>query len=457
PCVAAPRLVGAIHGVVDGGLDEPVVGEPERVGDLVAVAAARGGVGVLGDGLAGGVASELPVHGAVERRHHRLQLAHQGRQVRHALATGTAGEPAEELLERRALERVLGFVALAVGHGSTVLAPRWVDPSRLTRARARRSYRGSRGDPALARAAGGRDGADRRLGRVGRASGGARRHPHRDRPRPVRRGRPAPLERPGPPAARAAGADPRGRPQHRRRRTPLAPAGPRPAAPLGLTVPTPLHPARSAGTARAAPGGRRVGGQWEGDPMARRTVSGIIAACLLVVLVIVAAVLPVPYVTFSPGPTVDVLAEFDGEEIVDISGTKTYRDDGALRLTTVSVTGPTQRLSIFQALGAWWDRDRALYPRDAIYPDGQTDEEVRRQSSVQMVSSQDTAVAVALRELGHDLEPTVEVFDVAGGGAADGVLQVRDQIVSVNGTAITDTASVSKLVRAVGVGGDRKS
>lgn len=187
--------------------------------------------------------------------------------------------------------------------------------------------------------------------------------------------------------------------------------------------------------------------------MARRTVSGIIAACLLVVLVIVAAVLPVPYVTFSPGPTVDVLAEFDGEEIVDISGTKTYRDDGALRLTTVSVTGPTQRLSIFQALGAWWDRDRALYPRDAIYPDGQTDEEVRRQSSVQMVSSQDTAVAVALRELGHDLEPTVEVFDVAGGGAADGVLQVRDQIVSVNGTAITDTASVSKLVRAVGVGG----
>ena len=68
--------------------------------------------------------------------------------------------------------------------------------------------------------------------------------------------------------------------------------------------------------------------------MARGTVSGIIAACLLVALVIVAAVLPVPYVTFSPGPTVDVLADFDGEEIVEISGAKTYRDDGALRLAT---------------------------------------------------------------------------------------------------------------------------
>ena len=187
--------------------------------------------------------------------------------------------------------------------------------------------------------------------------------------------------------------------------------------------------------------------------MARRTVSGIIASCLLVALVVVAAMLPVPYVTFSPGPTVDVLASVNGEEIVDVSGTKTYRDDGGLRLTTVSVTGPTQEIGLFQALSAWWDRDRAIYPRDAIYPEGQTDEEVRRQSSVQMVSSQDTAVAVALQELGYDLDPTIEVFDVAGGGAADGVLQVRDQIVSVDGTTITDTASVSEAIQEVGVGG----
>ncbi len=41
--------------------------------------------------------------------------------------------------------------------------------------------------------------------------------------------------------------------------------------------------------------------------MTRRTIAGIIASSLLVAMVVVAVALPVPYVTFSPGPTVDVL------------------------------------------------------------------------------------------------------------------------------------------------------
>lgn len=187
--------------------------------------------------------------------------------------------------------------------------------------------------------------------------------------------------------------------------------------------------------------------------MTRRTIAGIIASSLLVAMVVVAVALPVPYVTFSPGPTVDVLGEADGQEIVDISGTQTYRDGGEMRLTTVSVTGPQQRITLLQALGAWFDGDRAIFPRDAVYPEGTTDEEARRQSSVQMVSSQDTAVAVALQELGYELDPVIEVFDVAGGGAADGVLQVRDQILSVGGQEITDSASVSAAVQEAGVGG----
>ncbi|MDP3968046.1 MAG: PDZ domain-containing protein [Nocardioides sp.] len=186
--------------------------------------------------------------------------------------------------------------------------------------------------------------------------------------------------------------------------------------------------------------------------MTRRTVTGIVASVLLVALVAVAAVLPVPYVTFSPGPTVDVLAEFDGEEIVMVSGEQTYRGDGELRLTTVSVTGPTQEITLVQALSAWWDGTRAIYPRDAVYPDGSTADQVRRESSVQMVSSQDTAVAVALQELGFDLPRVVEVFDVADGGPASGALEVGDQVVRVNGTRITDTASVSEAVQQVGVG-----
>ena len=43
-----------------------------------------------------------------------------------------------------------------------------------------------------------------------------------------------------------------------------------------------------------------------------------------------------------------------------------------------------------------------------------------------MVSSQDTAVAAALTELGEDVAPIVEVLDVTPGLPAEDKLEVRD-------------------------------
>ena len=48
----------------------------------------------------------------------------------------------------------------------------------------------------------------------------------------------------------------------------------------------------------------------------------------------------------SPGPTVNVLGEHGGQEIIEVTGHQTYRDDGQLRMTTVSVTSPTRRISL---------------------------------------------------------------------------------------------------------------
>jgi PDZ domain-containing protein len=188
--------------------------------------------------------------------------------------------------------------------------------------------------------------------------------------------------------------------------------------------------------------------------MTRRTVSSIIACVLLVMLFAVAAFLPVPYVTMSPGPTVDVLAESKGEEIVQVEGHRRFDTDGRLELTTVSVTGPTQGLSLAEALAAWFDRTRAVYPRDVVYAPDESVEEVRRQSSVQMVSSQDTAIAAALTELGFELPVVTEVFAVNDGSPAEGKLEARDRIVSVNGTPVSDATAVTELVQKAGVGGD---
>ena len=69
-------------------------------------------------------------------------------------------------------------------------------------------------------------------------------------------------------------------------------------------------------------------------------LAGLLAVVLVVGLSVVALRQPVPYVTFSPGPTVNVLGKYDKKDIISVSGRESYRDDGGLRLTTVIPSGP---------------------------------------------------------------------------------------------------------------------
>lgn len=186
--------------------------------------------------------------------------------------------------------------------------------------------------------------------------------------------------------------------------------------------------------------------------MSRRTLSSVLASVLLVVLFSVAALLPVPYVTMSPGPTIDVLGQAQGKKIVQVHGHKTYATDGQLRLTTVSVTAPTQQVNLAAAMAAWFDRTRAVYPRDVIYAPQKSVQDVQTESSVEMVSSQDTAIAAALHELGYKLTLQTEVFAVNKDSPAQGKLQARDRIVEVNGVKITSATAVSKAIQKTGVG-----
>jgi Lon-like protease len=186
--------------------------------------------------------------------------------------------------------------------------------------------------------------------------------------------------------------------------------------------------------------------------MTRRSLASILVFCLLLALVVVAALLPVPYVTMNPGPTVNVLGGRSDKPIISVQGHRTYPTEGDLRLTTVSVTNPSSTIRLGDALGAWFDRTRAVYPRDVIYPPDQTAEDVEQQSTVEMVSSQDTAIAAALTELGYKLPLQIEVLDVTKDSPADGKLKTRDRILEIDGTKITKVEQVSEGIQSAGVG-----
>ena len=173
--------------------------------------------------------------------------------------------------------------------------------------------------------------------------------------------------------------------------------------------------------------------------MNQRALAAVLAMPLVAALAVVALFKPLPYTTYAPGPTIDVLGAPDGKEIIQLpDGQKTYRDDGQLRMTTVSVTPKDSNLNLFQVMAAWLDRDDAVYPKEAVYPDDKTPDQVRDEGQVQMVSSQDTAVAVAMRALGETVTPSLEVTLIGPGSPADGALVVRDLIRKVNGTPLSD-------------------
>ena len=170
------------------------------------------------------------------------------------------------------------------------------------------------------------------------------------------------------------------------------------------------------------------------SPVNQRVLAAVLATPLVVALVVVALLRPLPYTTYSPGPTIDVLSSPDDKEIIQIGGgEKTYRDNGQLRMTTVSVSPRSAELNLLQVMGSWLARGDAVYPYDSVYPDDKTPEQDKSEGQVQMLSSQDTASAVALRALGYQVPSYLEVQGITTGGPADGALDLRDLFVAVNG------------------------
>ena len=154
--------------------------------------------------------------------------------------------------------------------------------------------------------------------------------------------------------------------------------------------------------------------------MSRRTSAGVTAVVLLVATWLVATLVPTNYVVYSPGPTVNLLAKEKGDDLVRVSGAKAYRDKGALRLLTVVPTGPDDRVYLAEAMFAWLNPKQAVYRESDIYQPQENSDKVEAESAVDMVNSQDSAIASALHELGYKFGTSVQILGVTRGGPGDG-------------------------------------
>jgi PDZ domain-containing protein len=175
----------------------------------------------------------------------------------------------------------------------------------------------------------------------------------------------------------------------------------------------------------------------------------LIAAAGIAVAVIVAALLPVPYVILSPGPTLNTLGTQSGKPLIVISGRHTYPTNGHLNMVTVSYQGgPSDGFNLFTALQAWLSPHEAVVPESELFGTDQTQQQVTRQDTQQMVSSQALAQAAALCQLNIPYTVLDRVYQVGPGTPAAGVLKPGDVITAVDGKKLTCRADAGTMIRA---------
>ncbi|MEE1649303.1 PDZ domain-containing protein [Brachybacterium sp. J144] len=194
---------------------------------------------------------------------------------------------------------------------------------------------------------------------------------------------------------------------------------------------------------------RALGDRWLEEAQLARPGWAIGSLLLLCAMIVGASVIPVPYVVERPGPAVDVLGEYEEEQILVISGAETHPTEGELMMTTVSVDGgPGYTVTPVEVIRAWFDRSQAVLPRESVFPEGQTREQTALTNTASMSTSQQGAVAVALDALDIEYEPAVLVAGVEEEGPADGTLEPGDVIVSVGGETAADLEGFRTLIRA---------
>jgi len=139
-----------------------------------------------------------------------------------------------------------------------------------------------------------------------------------------------------------------------------------------------------------------------------------------VALLATAVFAPLPFSLAQPGMTANVLGKNQGTPVITVSGAKTRQTSGQLRMTTIEATNPDTRVSLSDVLSAWFAKDKAVMPRDSVYPSGQSTKEIEQHNSAQMKESQDAATQAALKylDLGADqVKVTLRLADVGGPSA----------------------------------------
>lgn len=187
--------------------------------------------------------------------------------------------------------------------------------------------------------------------------------------------------------------------------------------------------------------------------MTRQTWTALVAAIVFVACAAGLALIPVPFITWTPGSAVDLYAKnAKGHPNLAVTGTPTYPTSGELDLMTVDVTTAGSRLSLPEALTGYWLPDRATLPRDSVYAPGKSADQVESEEAQMMQDAQSEAVVAALRAAHQRVLQRPQITAVLKNGPSKGKLEPGDFVVAVDGKKVTDASQIGPLVQRHKVG-----
>ena len=154
--------------------------------------------------------------------------------------------------------------------------------------------------------------------------------------------------------------------------------------------------------------------------VSRRTATLVISAAVVTATAAVAALAPLPISIVQPGMTWNVLGADKGTQIIAVSGVPVRHTSGQLRMLTVAATSPDTPVHFPDVVRAWFRRNQAAMPRDAVYPGGGSVRDIQKADEKQMAQSQTDATTAALKHLGlspSQVKVTLTLADVGGPSA----------------------------------------
>ena len=195
--------------------------------------------------------------------------------------------------------------------------------------------------------------------------------------------------------------------------------------------------------------GRAARQAWPGPSrLTRRGATLVVASVGVVIALVVASTMSVPYVALTPGPTLNTLGKLSGKPLIQITGRPSYPTDGHLNMVTVSyIGGPQSDFNVFAALRSWLTPDNAVVPEEEIFTPGQTQQQVEQQDTEEMTDSQQSATAAALCQLNIPFRVTDTIQGTEKGKPAAGVLRRGDVITGIDGTAVTCKHDAATLIQ----------